>query len=96
LTLPSAIYLHEWNDLLVRQARLAAITAVKDRRRILEANMYIVETRSNAGMTMVVSFDDKVKAVEYAYSLRRAVRIWHEQEGGTVRRLVDLAVEGLR
>ena len=58
--------------------------------------MYIVETRSNADMMMVVSFNDKVKAVEYAHSLRRAVRIWQEHDGGTVRRLVDLAVDGLR
>ena len=58
--------------------------------------MYIVETRSNSYMRMAVSFNDKVKAVEYAHSLRCAVRIWYEQDGGTVRRLVDLAVEGLR
>jgi hypothetical protein len=58
--------------------------------------MYIVETRSNTDMTMAVSFNDKVKAVEYAHSLRCAVRIWHEQDSGTVRRLVDLAVEGFR
>ncbi len=58
--------------------------------------MYFVETRSNADMAMAVSFHDKAKAVEYAHSLRRCVRIWHEQDDGTVRRLVDLAAEGLR
>src|SRR5262245_29931561 len=55
--------------------------------------MYIVETHSNADITMAVSFNDKAEAVGYALSLRRPVRIWHEQEGGTVRRLVDIAVD---
>jgi hypothetical protein len=45
---------------------------------------------------MAVSFDEKAKAVEYAHSLRRCVRIWHEQDGGTIRRLLDLSLEGLR
>ena len=58
--------------------------------------MYIVETRSNSDMTMAVSFNDKAKAVEYAQSLRRRVRIWHELVGGTLRRLVDGAAEELR
>ena len=58
--------------------------------------MYIVETRSDADMVTAVFFKDKIKAVEYAHSLRRYVRIWHEQDGGTIRRIVDLAVEGLR
>ena len=58
--------------------------------------MYIVETRSNSDMTMTVSFNDKAKAVEYAQSLRRRVRIWHELDGGTLRRLVDSAAEELR
>ena len=58
--------------------------------------MYIVETRSNTDMTMAVSFDEKAKAVEYAHSLRRCVRIWHEQDGGTISRLVDLSLEGFR
>jgi hypothetical protein len=57
--------------------------------------MYIVETRSNSDMTMAVSFNDKVKAVEYAHRLRRAVRVWREEDAGSVRRLVDLAVEEL-
>jgi hypothetical protein len=51
--------------------------------------MYIVETRSNSEMAMAVSFSDKAKAVEYAQSLRRNVRIWHELDGGTLRRLVE-------
>jgi len=58
--------------------------------------MYIVEMRSNSDMTMTVSFNDKAKAVEYAQSLRRRVRIWHELDGGTLRRLVDGATEELR
>jgi len=58
--------------------------------------MYIVEMRSNSDMTMTVSFNDKAKAVEYAQSLRRRVRIWHELDGGTLRRLVDGAAEELR
>jgi len=58
--------------------------------------MYIVEMRSNSDMTMTVSFNDKAKAVEYAQSLRRRVRIWHELDGGTLRRLVDSAAEELR
>ena len=58
--------------------------------------MYIVEMRSNSDMTMTVSFNDKAKAVEYAQSLRRHVRIWHELDGGTLRRLVDSAAEELR
>ena len=58
--------------------------------------MYIVETRSNSDMTMAVSFNDKAKAVEYAKSLRRRVRIGHELDGGTLRRLVDSAAEELR
>jgi hypothetical protein len=55
--------------------------------------MYIVETLSNADMAMAVSFSDKAKAVEYAHSLRRSARIWHEQDGGTVRRLVELVLD---
>jgi hypothetical protein len=58
--------------------------------------MYIVETRSSSDMTMAVSFNDKAKALAYARSLRRRVRIWHELDGGTLRRLVDGAVEELR
>ena len=58
--------------------------------------MYIVEMRSNSDMTMTVSFNDKAKAVEYAQSLRRRLRIWHELDGGTLRRLVDGAAEELR
>ena len=55
--------------------------------------MFIVETRSSSDITMAVSFNDKAKAVAYAQSLRRRVRIWHELDGGTLRRLVDGAAE---
>jgi len=55
--------------------------------------MYIVETRSSSDITMAVSFNDKATAVAYAQSLRRRVRIWHELDGGTLRRLVDGAAE---